>query len=138
MNWFKIYLKHRQQLVSLGKNENSIFRRITCVVLQGSILGPLLFLIYINDLFRGSSKLTQLYLQMTQVYFWFQYKKSFWNNERRAKKSLNSTSFSWIFPKQNILYFIPQDKEKIYEISYLHCTTFQSKENSSQSFSECT
>ena len=40
------------------------------------------------------------------------------------------------FPKQNIFYFILQEKEKIYQISYLHCTltTFQPKENSSQSF----
>ena len=47
LNWFKSYLKHRQQFVSLGKYENRICRRITCGVTQGSILGLLLFLIYI-------------------------------------------------------------------------------------------
>ena len=55
LNWFKSYLKHRQQLASLGKYENSIRRRTIC-----SILGPLLFLIYINYLFRRSSKLTPI------------------------------------------------------------------------------
>ena len=48
--------------VLLGKNENSIYRRITCGVPQSS---PFLdhvcfFLIHINDLFRNSSKLTPI------------------------------------------------------------------------------
>jgi len=47
--WFKSYLSDRTQLVDLSGTHSSC-SPITCGVPQSSILGPLLFLVYVNDI----------------------------------------------------------------------------------------
>ena len=47
LNWFRNYLKDRQQIVKINKTLGQK-RKIMCGVPQGSVFGPLFFILYIN------------------------------------------------------------------------------------------
>ena len=55
-DWFKSYLENRVQYVSYN-TKDSDFMKIRCGVPQGSILDPLLFILYINDIVKVSNVL---------------------------------------------------------------------------------
>ena len=59
LQWFISYMHNRQQYVEI-ENIKSTTETITTGVPQGSILGPLLFLIYINDLALASTKFSPI------------------------------------------------------------------------------
>ena len=66
--WFSLYLNNRKQQAKVNGNLSKK-RRIRCGVPQGSILGPLLFIIYINDMtkYLNESK-ARLYADDTAIF----------------------------------------------------------------------
>ena len=67
--WFESYLCNHTQLVKIDEIESSM-ETITCGVPQGSTLGPLLFLLYINDLPNSSEKLSlRIFADDTNIFF---------------------------------------------------------------------
>ena len=66
---FRSYLPDRKQYVSVNGKSSSLLT-VSCGVPQGSVLGPLLFLVYINDLPNASKKLTfYLFADDTNIYY---------------------------------------------------------------------
>ena len=69
INWFNSYLKGRSHFTTIN-GKNSSFRPVCCGIPQGSIIGPLMFIIYINDLpLHVSHCKVSMYADDTALYY---------------------------------------------------------------------
>ena len=109
LDWFASYLSNRNQYVSVN-GHMSDYLNITWGVPQGSVLGPLLFLIYINDL-PNISKLLSFYLfaDDTNIYFeapdMFILQKIMNRELRYVKKCLDANKLALNIEKTNFVVF---------------------------------
>ena len=111
-DWFSSYLLGRSQVTEIDSNLSTI-NKISCGVPQGSVLGPLLFLIYINDFHNSSEKLSfYLFADDTNLLYADKNLKSLEkimvNNELvRVSDWLNANKLTLNAKKSNFVIFHP-------------------------------
>ena len=69
LDWFRSYQANRKQYISLGHDLKTGTQNILCGVPQGSILGSLLFLLYVNDLLSSSALELIIFADDTNPFF---------------------------------------------------------------------
>ena len=67
LKWLSSYLMNRQQRVVI-QGKHSSYQYVHAGIPQGSVLGPLLFLIYINDVCSNIKSIIQLYADNTSLF----------------------------------------------------------------------
>ena len=112
LDWFNSYLRNRKQFIFYN-DKNSSMLDITCGVPQGSILGPLLFLLYINDLQKASSIVKPImFADDTNIFFSDKHITSLFstmNNElKNIQKWFNSNKLSLNASKTKYIFFHSQ------------------------------
>ena len=83
------YLQHRKQCV-LVNGSKSGFREVTSGVPQGSILGPLLFVLFINDMSDCISEGTNIALYADDTKIWRKIES--WNDHEILQNDINALS----------------------------------------------
>ena len=107
------YLTGRQQRVVLN-GQNSSWKNILAGVPQGSVLGPLLFLIYINDLPNGIESICKIFADDTSL---FSEVKDATVSHTQLNNDLNKIS-KWAF--QWKMLFNPDPSKQAIEICFSH------------------
>ena len=114
-NWFISYLNNRQQIVTIN-NSLSDIENISCGIPQGSVLGPILFLLYIND-FYLCSEMFQFHLFADDANLFYKHKdlnslETNVNNElQKVQNWLCANKLSLNVDKSNFVIFHPPQKK---------------------------
>ena len=89
LNWIKDFLDNRTQSVILnGTNSDNI--AVSPGVLQGSVLGPILFLAYINDLPEQVRSRVRLFAEDTAMYLAL-------DKQADSDRVVSHVVFAWIY-----------------------------------------
>ena len=141
--WFSSYLTNRTQTTEVN-SYISDKEAVTCGVPQGSVLGPLLFLLYVNDIQHCSTKLNFfLFADDTNVLYSHENLKTLelivnaelnnlcnWLNSNKLTLNIQKTNFVIFHPYQKKLNYLPQisifdnEKNKNVALEHKNCIKF--------------
>ena len=114
LDWFHSYLSDCKQYIEINGKSSELLD-ITCSVPQGSVLGPLLFFIYINDL-PSISKILNFYFYADDTNIYYE-SSSLDKLERTVNRDLNKlylrlnvNRLSLHIDKTNFIVFHPYNK----------------------------
>jgi len=118
LKWFESYLHNRKQFVEY-KNTSSSNMNVNCGVPQGSVLGPLLFIIYTNDLPEAVKVCkTILFADDTTIYLTGKNKRQLFSDMKNDLDCLidwfRANKLSLNILKTNYVFFKPS-QVKIYD-----------------------
>ena len=140
--WFASYLNGRKQYIKTTESADTLKKDIKCGVPQRSILGPLLFLLYVNDLPNSSNVLVAI-MFVDDTNFFFEHsnintlfktvndeliKINEWFSANKLSLNVGKTKFS-LFHKSGKKYSIPShlptlkinnhDTERVHTMKFL-------------------
>ena len=132
-DWIKSYLEERKQNVSFNKHDSSTMV-IKCGVPQGSMLAPLLFLIYVNDCSNVSSILfTLLFADDINVFVTGKNLSNLFttmNSELvRLSEWMNVTNSLLMWKKNKCMLFCTQNSSVISNNIVLNCEIIEKVEH---------
>lgn len=121
LSWFGNYFKNRKQQV-INRSAVSSFSFISAGVPQGSVLGPLLFLIYINDIGEKLHSLSRLFADDTALGYSSRNVDEINTVINHDLNELNVWSRSWLMSfnpdKTEIMVFSNIDTENDFNFSF--------------------
>ena len=117
LKWLESYLQNRKQYIVYNRLKTST-KTVNCGVPQGFILGPLLFLLYVNDLCKSSELLkTIMFADDTNLFFSGKDTNLLFKSVNRELEHINewfkANKLSLNIKKTNYILFYPKRKEDL-------------------------
>ena len=123
--WFHSYLTKRIQYTSITHDLAKDTKNICCGVLQDSILGPLVFLLHVNDSHNSSALDPIMFADDTNLFYEHKDLKTLFSQLiKSCKKLMNGLrqiSSLFTLEKQHTPFSINQVEEMIFLSYYLGC-----------------